>query len=105
MPIRNAAESDFDSCVLIARRAWPEFKERESIFHLFCKFFSNTCFIFETGGETQGFLLRFLSQVDPLRPTSISSPSIPPRSARASRAAFTKRFSIASRTSARTRFA
>ena len=41
MPIRNAAESNFYSCVLIARRAWPEFKERESIFHLFCKFFSN----------------------------------------------------------------
>ncbi len=65
MPIRNAAESDFYSCVLIARRAWPEFKERESIFHLFCKFFSDTCFIFETGDETQGFLLGFVSQVDP----------------------------------------
>jgi ribosomal protein S18 acetylase RimI-like enzyme len=64
MLIRNAQEGDFMSCVLIARRAWPEFKERESIYHLFCKFFSNTCFVCECDGEIQAFLLGFLSQVD-----------------------------------------
>jgi ribosomal protein S18 acetylase RimI-like enzyme len=64
MLIRNAREADFMSCVLIARRAWPEFKERESIYHLFCKFFSNTCFVCEHEGKIQAFLLGFLSQVD-----------------------------------------
>ena len=53
------------SCVFIARRAWPEFKERESIYHLFCKFFSNTSFVCERDGEIHAFLLGFLSQVNP----------------------------------------
>ncbi|SRR5712692_2378604 len=64
MLMRNAGETDFMSCVLIARRAWPEFKERESIYHLFCKFFSNTCFVCERDGKVDAFLLGFLSQVD-----------------------------------------
>lgn len=64
MLIRNAQESDFMSCVKIAKYAWPEFKERESIYHLFCKFFSNTCFVCEGDGEIQAFLLGFISQVD-----------------------------------------
>jgi len=64
MPIRNARDSDFMSCVQIARRAWPEFKERESIYHLFCKFFSNTSLVSENDGEIRAFLLGFLSQVD-----------------------------------------
>lgn len=64
MLIRNAQEKDFMSCVLIARRAWPQFKERESIYHLFCKFFSNTCFVCERDGKIQAFLLGFVSQVD-----------------------------------------
>ena len=64
MLIRNAQDGDFMNCVLIARRAWPEFKERESIYHLFCKFFSNTCFVCERDGEIQAFLLGFISQVD-----------------------------------------
>jgi len=51
-------------CVHIARRAWPEFKERESIYHLFCKFFSNTSFVIEREGQIVAFLLGFLSQVD-----------------------------------------
>ena len=62
--IRNARESDFMACVLIARRAWPEFKERESIYHLFCKFFNNTSFVCEREGQPAAFLLGFLSQVD-----------------------------------------
>lgn len=64
MLIRNAREMDFMSCVLIARSAWPEFKERESIYHLFCKFFNNTCFVFERDGKIHAFLFGFLSQVD-----------------------------------------
>jgi ribosomal protein S18 acetylase RimI-like enzyme len=64
MLIRNARETDFVSCVQIARKAWPEFKERESIYHLFCKFFNNTCFVCEQDGEIHAFLLGFISQVD-----------------------------------------
>jgi len=62
--IRNAKETDFWSCVEIARAAWPDFQERSSIYHLFCKFFSTTSFVAEEGGEIRGFLLGFLSQVD-----------------------------------------
>jgi ribosomal protein S18 acetylase RimI-like enzyme len=64
MLIRNARETDFMDCVMIARRAWPEFKERESIYHLFCRFFSSTCFVCEKDGAIEAFLLGFLSQVD-----------------------------------------
>ena len=64
MLIRNAQEPDFLSCVMIAKRAWPEFKERESIYHLFCKFFNNTSFVCEGDGRIQAFLLGFISQVD-----------------------------------------
>lgn len=64
MPIRNAKESDFVICVEISRKAWPKFKERESIYHLFCKFFNNTCFVFEEGGDVEAFLLGFISQLD-----------------------------------------
>jgi ribosomal protein S18 acetylase RimI-like enzyme len=64
MLIRNARETDFMNCVLIARKAWPEFKERESIYHLFCKFFNNTSFICENGEEIKAFLFGFISQVD-----------------------------------------
>ncbi len=64
MLIRNAQESDFMRCVEIAKNAWPEFKERESIYHLFCKFFSNTSFVCERNGKIQAFLLGFVSQVD-----------------------------------------
>jgi ribosomal protein S18 acetylase RimI-like enzyme len=64
MHIRNVREADFTECFEIARRAWPEFHERESIYHLFCKFFSNTSFIGEANAVTVAFLLGFISQVD-----------------------------------------
>ena len=51
-------------CVLVARRAWPEFKERESIYHIFCKFFNQTCFVCEHDVSVAAFLLGFISQVD-----------------------------------------
>ncbi len=61
-PIRNAVDADFYTCVGICRRAWPSFKERESIFHLFCKHFSTTSFVHEEARVVNGFLLGFLSQ-------------------------------------------
>lgn len=63
--IRNAREADFWKCFKIAKKAWPTFKERPSIYHLFCKFFNSTCFVAEGNGKIHGFLLGFLSQVDP----------------------------------------
>src|SRR6476659_5911708 len=64
MAVRNARESDFMDCFSIARKAWPDFHERQSIYHLFCKFFFNTSLIFEVDGKTAGFLLGFISQVN-----------------------------------------
>jgi ribosomal protein S18 acetylase RimI-like enzyme len=64
MAIRNAHEHDFVRCIEISRQAWPDFAERPSIYHLFCKFFRNTCFVSEDAGVIQAFLLGFLSQVD-----------------------------------------
>lgn len=65
MLIRPAREADFVRCIEIAHKAWPSFHERESIYHLFCKFFSNTSLICEADGATAAFLLGFISQVDP----------------------------------------
>jgi ribosomal protein S18 acetylase RimI-like enzyme len=62
--IRHATEEDFMDCVNISHAAWPEFRERESIYHLFCKHFSNTSFVALSEGVTRGFLLGFLSQTD-----------------------------------------
>lgn len=62
--IRNASEHDFWTCVEIAQRAWPTFMERPSIYHLFCKHFSDTSFIYEHDSAIAGFLLAFLSQTD-----------------------------------------
>lgn len=64
MEIRNIKEADFLACVNIVRESWSEFKERESIYHLFAKYFSNTCFVCEHDGKVVAFLLGFLSQVD-----------------------------------------
>ena len=65
MTIRNAREADSAECVAIAHRTWPEFLEREAIYHILCKYFTNTCFVCEEDAKIQGFLLGFLSQVDP----------------------------------------
>lgn len=64
MAIRQAREADFMSCVNIAKRAWPTFHERESIYHLFCKFFSPTSFVSEEAEAINGFLLGFIAQAD-----------------------------------------
>lgn len=64
MDIRNIEESDFMYCVNIVKKSWPQFKERESIYHLFAKYFYNTSFVVEDNGKIVAFLLGFLSQVD-----------------------------------------
>ncbi len=61
--IRNAQERDFTSCVEVAKRSWPIF-EREAVYHLFCKFFNDTCFVCEHDETLDGFLLGFISQTN-----------------------------------------
>jgi ribosomal protein S18 acetylase RimI-like enzyme len=63
--IREIEETDFIRCVDIIRLAWPQFGERNSIYHLFSKHFSTTSFVVDEGGELIAFLLGFLSQTHP----------------------------------------
>jgi ribosomal protein S18 acetylase RimI-like enzyme len=62
--VRNAVEQDFARCYQMAKKVWPEFKERESIYHIFCKHFNNTCFLAQDNGKSVGFLFGFLSQTE-----------------------------------------
>ena|SRR2546421_5318155 len=63
--MRDAVEHDFLRCIEVAQLAWPEFKERNSIYHLFTKHFRNTCIVAEAAGAIVAFVLGFRSQVDP----------------------------------------
>ena len=65
MNIRNVREGDF---IRIAELAWkckPMATERNSIYHLFTKFFSSTSFVAEEDQRIIGFLLGFISQDNP----------------------------------------
>jgi ribosomal protein S18 acetylase RimI-like enzyme len=62
--IRPINEEDFMDCINIIKKSWPEFKERESLYHIFSKYFHNTSFICEDDGKVVSFLLGFFSQVD-----------------------------------------
>jgi ribosomal protein S18 acetylase RimI-like enzyme len=68
MKIKTIKEKDFVDCVKIVKKTWPEFKERESIYHLFSKYFCDTSFVikrkFKRKFKVVSFLLGFLSQVD-----------------------------------------
>jgi len=61
--IRTADEHDFVRMIDIAHLAWPEFAERNSIYHLFTKHFKDTCFVAEIENVIIGFILGFFSQV------------------------------------------
>jgi ribosomal protein S18 acetylase RimI-like enzyme len=61
---RNARDQDFMKCVEIIKLAWPGFAERESVYHVFCKYFSTTSFVAESDQKIVGFLLGFLSQTE-----------------------------------------
>ncbi len=64
--IRNVKEEDFLIISEIATNCEPMATERNSIYHLFTKFFSNTSLISEKEGEyILGFLLGFQSQKNP----------------------------------------
>jgi ribosomal protein S18 acetylase RimI-like enzyme len=62
--IRLVSEADFTTCIDIAHRTWPDFLEREAIYHILCKYFNTTCVVSEDNGTILAFLLGFISQVD-----------------------------------------
>ncbi len=62
MKIRTACETDFLEFIALSHRTWPEFDEREAIYHILCKYFTKTCFAAEDAGAIRGFLLGFISQ-------------------------------------------
>jgi len=64
--IRNVQKEDFLTIAETATYCPPMVTERNSIYHLFTKFFSSTSFIAETSdGKAIGFLLGFTSQDNP----------------------------------------
>jgi ribosomal protein S18 acetylase RimI-like enzyme len=65
--IRTVKGDDFLKIAELAEKCSPMLTERNSIYHMFTKFFRNTSFIVEDhdGGKIMGFLLGFISQTDP----------------------------------------
>ena len=63
--IRNVEERDFIDISKLARECKPMSTERNSIYHIFTKFFQNTSLILEEkDGKICGFLLGLISQND-----------------------------------------
>jgi ribosomal protein S18 acetylase RimI-like enzyme len=64
--IRNVVEEDFIAISHIAEKCSPMTIERNSIYHIFTKFFNKTSLILEDtkDGSIKGFLLGFISQND-----------------------------------------
>lgn len=64
--IRNTFEEDFVNIAELAEECSPMETERNSIYHIFTKFFKGTSFVAElTSGEIAGFVLGFISQENP----------------------------------------
>jgi len=64
--IRNTLEEDFVKIAELADNCSPMETERNSIYHIFTKFFKNTSLVAELpSGEIGGFLLGFISQDNP----------------------------------------
>ena len=63
LKIRNALEEDFVEIAELAENCSPMETERNSVYHIFTKFFKSTSFVAELpSGEIVGFLLGFISQ-------------------------------------------
>ncbi|MGF7118749.1 GNAT family N-acetyltransferase [Methanobacterium oryzae] len=61
--IRNVVEEDFVDIAELAEECSPMETERNSIYHIFTKFFRSTSFVAELpSGEIAGFVLGFISQ-------------------------------------------
>lgn len=64
--IRNAVEEDFLAIAEIAAYCPPMVTERNSIYHIFTKFFKTTSLVIENeDNKVIGFLLGFISQDNP----------------------------------------
>jgi len=63
--VRNVREEDFLAIAELAYECPPMVTERNSIYHIFTRFFSTTSFVAEDGDEVMGFLLGFISQDNP----------------------------------------
>jgi diaminobutyrate acetyltransferase len=64
--IRNTLEEDFVEIAELAENCSPMEIERNSIYHIFTKFFKSTSFVAEfPSGEIAGFILGFISQENP----------------------------------------
>ncbi|MDI6644831.1 MAG: GNAT family N-acetyltransferase [Methanobacteriaceae archaeon] len=65
--IRNVKEKDFTDIAKLARECKPMSTERNSIYHIFTKFFQETSLILEKqeDGSICGFLLGLISQNNP----------------------------------------
>lgn len=66
LKIRSTLEEDFVEIADLAENCSPMETERNSIYHIFTKFFRSTSFVAELpSGELGGFLLGFISQENP----------------------------------------
>lgn len=64
--IRNTLEEDFIKIADLGEKCEPMETERNSIYHIFTKYFKSTCFVAElSSGKIGGFLLGFISQENP----------------------------------------
>lgn len=64
--IRNTVEEDFIKIAELAEKCEPMETERNSIYHIFTRYFKSTCFVAELSLESiRGFLLGFISQENP----------------------------------------
>ncbi|MBM4240224.1 MAG: GNAT family N-acetyltransferase [Euryarchaeota archaeon] len=65
--IRNVLEKDFTKIAKLAENCNIMETERNTIYHIFTKFFKNTSFVAEIPGkrEVTGFILGFISQKNP----------------------------------------
>ena len=66
LKIRNTLEEDFVEIAELAENCSPMETERNSIYHIFTKFFKNTSLVAELpSGGIGGFILGFISQENP----------------------------------------
>ena len=64
--IRNTLEEDFIKIAEVAEECHPMETERNSIYHIFTRYFKGTCFVAELSSKTiGGFILGFISPENP----------------------------------------
>lgn len=67
MVIKNTDEEDFTKIAELAEECSPMSTERNSIYHIFTKYFKSTSFVAQLpSGDIGGFLLGFISQENPV---------------------------------------